>query len=77
MAPAGSLAANRVDLLTAISHEMGNLIGLPEHSVAQSQDLMADTLAPGDRRLPSSVDLTRTPGRFIFVLSCYLGARGQ
>jgi hypothetical protein len=61
-APAGTAADGHMDLLTAVMHEMGNLIGLPEHAATQSQDLMTETLATGDRRLPSSVDLTSGQG---------------
>jgi hypothetical protein len=40
-------AATRVDLLTAVMHEMGHLLGLSDDS-----GLMSDTLAVGTRRLP-------------------------
>jgi hypothetical protein len=40
-------AANRIDLLTTVMHEMGHVLGL-EHS--DSLDLMAATLLPGERR---------------------------
>jgi hypothetical protein len=44
-------AAGRMDLLTAVLHEMGHLAGRPDVSTAgHGDDLMADTLAPGVRR---------------------------
>jgi hypothetical protein len=47
----GSPAAGKVDLLTAVLHEMGHLDGRPDVSSAGNPlDLMADALAPGTRR---------------------------
>jgi hypothetical protein len=47
----GSPAAGKVDLLTAVLHEMGHLAGRPDVSSAGNPlDLMADALAPGVRR---------------------------
>ncbi len=46
-APAGSTAADRVDLLTTVMHEMTHLLGY-DHS--DSLDLMNPTLALGERR---------------------------
>ncbi|MBI2824939.1 MAG: matrixin family metalloprotease [Planctomycetia bacterium] len=45
-------AAGRVDLLTAVMHEMGHVLGL-EH-VDDSHDLMAATLAVSERKLPDA-----------------------
>ncbi len=47
----GGPAAGRMDLETAVLHEMGHLAGL-EHANSQSQpnSLMAETLTPGLRR---------------------------
>jgi hypothetical protein len=47
----GSLAAGKMDLLTAILHEMGHLAGLGDN-LAGGDDLMAATLTLGTRRLP-------------------------
>ncbi|MBI2477172.1 MAG: matrixin family metalloprotease, partial [Planctomycetia bacterium] len=44
--------ADRVDLLTALGHELGHLLGL-EHSDA-ADDLMSDSLASGARHRPWS-----------------------
>jgi hypothetical protein len=52
-------AAGRVDLLTVVSHELGHVLGLPD--VPGSDDgLMAETLAPGVRRVPSGASLPPT-----------------
>jgi hypothetical protein len=47
----GGPAAGKMDLLTAVLHEMGHLAGLPDLGTAGHADaLMADLLAPGVRR---------------------------
>jgi hypothetical protein len=47
----GSPAAGKMDLLTAMLHEMGHLAGLPDDGASGSPgDLMADALAPGARK---------------------------
>jgi methionine-rich copper-binding protein CopC len=48
--------AERLDLLTAISHEFGHLLGLDD-SVDDADSVMAALLSPGDRRLPTADDL--------------------
>jgi hypothetical protein len=48
---AGGAAAGRMDLLTAVLHELGHLAGLPDVSAATDPaGLMGDQLADGDRR---------------------------
>jgi hypothetical protein len=47
-APTGSPAANRVDLLTTVMHEMSHLLGYGHND---SLDLMNPTLSLGERRL--------------------------
>ena len=50
--PAKQGEKNRVDLLTALEHELGHLLGYPDaHS-----GLMGDTLAAGARLTPADVD---------------------
>jgi hypothetical protein len=47
---AGSPAAGKIDLLTAVLHEMGHLAGRPDVSVLDHPaDLMAGSIAPGQR----------------------------
>jgi hypothetical protein len=48
---AGGAAAGRMDLMTAVLHELGHLAGLPDISAAADPaDLMGDQLGAGDRR---------------------------
>jgi hypothetical protein len=55
IAKPGSEAEGKMDLLTVLLHEYGHALGL-DHS-ADSHDLMATTLLPGVRRLPSAEEL--------------------
>ena len=47
--PSGA-AANRVDLLSVVEHELGNVLQLPEHSTG-THDITMDSLPVGTRRL--------------------------
>jgi hypothetical protein len=48
----GSPAAGKIDLLTVVLHEMGHLAGRPDvNAPGHADDLMAETLAPGTRRV--------------------------
>jgi hypothetical protein len=50
-AAASSPAADRVDLLTVLEHELGHVLGLRDNS---GSDLMAAALGLGVRRLPDA-----------------------
>jgi fibronectin type 3 domain-containing protein len=49
----GQVAPDKVDLLTVVSHELGNILGLPElDPLSNPGNVMDRSLAPGVRRLP-------------------------
>ncbi len=51
-------AAGHLDLLTAVAHEMGHVLGLSDQTTASStHDLMYANLVDGERRLPSAADV--------------------
>jgi hypothetical protein len=60
IAKPGSEAEGRMDLLTVLLHEYGHAAGL-DHT-ADSHGLMASTLLPSVRRLPSSTELIALRG---------------
>ncbi|GIQ77493.1 cadherin repeat domain-containing protein [Bradyrhizobium sp. RD5-C2] len=52
-----SAAAGHLDLLTAVAHELGHVVGLADDTTpSHSGDLMYINLADGERRLPSAAD---------------------
>ncbi len=52
---AGDVAG--VDLLTALAHELGHLLGMVDLDESQFADhVMSELLAPGQRNLPSAID---------------------
>ncbi len=52
---AGGAADGRMDLLTVMMHELGHVLGLDDlDSLDNHDDLMAETLAIGFRRLRTS-----------------------
>ena len=57
-ARAGSEAANHVDLLTVVMHELGHMMGL-DSELAATHRMMSEQLAPGKRRLPQDVVLAK------------------
>jgi Domain of unknown function (DUF4394) len=46
----------QMDLFTALEHEMGHILGLPDQSTASS-DLMFESLLPGVRKTPTTQDV--------------------
>jgi hypothetical protein len=55
LAASGSTAANQVDLVTVLEHEVGHVLGLADN--AETGDLMDVTLGLGERREPTSADV--------------------
>jgi hypothetical protein len=51
-----SSQAGRMDLSTALEHEMGHVLGLPDQT-AQPSDVMFESLLPGVRKTPTSQDI--------------------
>ena len=47
-------AAGRMDLMTAVMHELGHIVG--QDHVVGGQDVMSGSLTPGFRRLPQAAD---------------------
>jgi hypothetical protein len=47
-------AAQAIDLLTVLVHEMGHILGLPDYVTAYAQNVMADLIGSGTRRIPAS-----------------------
>ena len=65
-------AATRIDLLTALIHELGHQIGLYDEYGAGSDGVMAGTIDPGTRRLPDADDVAQAGGAAVegaFALS--------
>jgi large repetitive protein len=60
VAKSESPAADDVDLLTVLEHELGHVIGLSDN--AEAGDLMDITLGLGVRRSPTAADLTTVAG---------------
>jgi hypothetical protein len=54
----GAVPAGEVDLLTVVEHELGHVLGLPDLDPALfPNDIMTETLAPGERRIPTPFDV--------------------
>jgi hypothetical protein len=52
-------AAGHIDVVTAVTHEMGHALGLPDLT-APADDLMYINLVDGERRLPDVADVVQT-----------------
>jgi hypothetical protein len=53
-------AAGHMDLLTAVAHELGHVLGLPDTTAAADvNDLMYISLVDGERKLPGTVDVAQ------------------
>ncbi|QDV36532.1 Calx-beta domain-containing protein [Tautonia plasticadhaerens] len=57
---ASDVSEGRMDLLTAIAHELGHALG---HDHDHEDDVMGEVLDPGVRRLPDRDSLVPRPGR--------------
>jgi large repetitive protein len=54
-----SAAAGHMDLLTAVSHEMGHVLGLADATTSNTvHDLMYIDLVDGERRIPDATDVS-------------------
>jgi hypothetical protein len=54
-------AAGHLDLLTAVSHEMGHELGIPDSTAASDvNDLMYISLVDGERRVPDAADVAES-----------------
>src|SRR5262249_38524197 len=55
--PGDQGAQRRMDLLSAVAHELGHLIGLDDdHDPGRRGDVMGDALTAGTRRMPTPAD---------------------
>ncbi|MCA6125559.1 cadherin domain-containing protein [Bradyrhizobium sp. WSM 1704] len=55
-----SPAAGHLDLLTAVSHELGHVLGLPDTATSSNaNDLMHISLVDGERRMPDAADVAQ------------------
>ncbi len=63
-----SAAAGHLDLMTAVTHEMGHVLGLPDLTAASdANDLMYVNLVDGERRLPDATDVAQANGNALAV----------
>src|SRR5262249_61032045 len=62
----GSPAAGHVDLLTVVTHELGHVLGL-DHDEAVD-DVMAESLVPGVRRVPTAAPQAAATWTKFFVV---------
>jgi large repetitive protein len=69
-------AAGHLDLLTAVTHEMGHVLGLPDVN-APTDDLMYINLADGERRLPDAVDVAEANYTVVAAVEATLPASAQ
>ena len=53
--------SGQIDLVTALAHEMGHALGLPDQST-QPNDLMYESLLPGVRKTPTTQDVNAVLG---------------
>ncbi|WP_375412919.1 VCBS domain-containing protein [uncultured Bradyrhizobium sp.] len=71
-------AAGHLDLLTAVSHEMGHVLGLDDSTAASDvNDLMYISLVDGERRMPDAADVAQANGSGALQAEAALPASAQ
>jgi large repetitive protein len=71
-------AAGHLDLLTAVTHELGHVLGLPDSTAtSDAHDLMYINLVDGERRLPDAADVTQANAIAVQAIEAGLPASAQ
>ena len=74
VATADSAADGKIDLLTVLMHEMGHMLDLGH---GDGDELMAETLATGERHLPGGIELTDSSETISELEELYFNAYGN
>ena len=71
-------AAGHLDLLTAVTHELGHVLGLADQTASSaSHDLMYINLVDGERRLPDATDVAQANHNLVAAIEAALPASAQ